>query len=150
LDRVRGNKKSAEILALQAGDRSPRVVLNSADEDGHVPEKSVRGTKDLARFDSLDSEFGAETPAVGNQRETAPSLAGQLQVESPTVGISSPAAVDVPADPFRKTAFPATQEANGTRFMGEALELRRQLLDVHCAVDTIRDVSLALSMVCFL
>ena len=175
LDRIRGRKKADALLALQAGDRSPRGGPDSGEDE--VAEKAdpeafaSRADPNREGGGHADTAPGQAGKAVPLQRFPSVFHGGEEQVAAIALRPSTSTAAekqDSRGEPGSRalvgreesydehpqpSSRPSTvgkvpgQEGNGTKFMEEALELRRQLLDVYCAVHKIRDVSLAKEIV---
>jgi hypothetical protein len=141
LDRIRGNNATSQIL--QAGNRVPQG--GNADSDDETDQQNEPGAAELTSRRDGDragaGQIGAAMPAT-KQR-----FSQNLPREPSQSTMAQEPSFDMAAERAQTSGLsrsPSTVvgTGNGSMFMSEAIELRRQLLDVYCAVDIIRETSL--------
>jgi Ca2+-binding EF-hand superfamily protein len=161
LDRVRGRNTAEQLQALQAGDRSPdgdadfdtQATLGMEFASRQDPNRAGGGQIGAAmpapmqRFPSVYTPSGADLGFVSDTPEPAMVATPQDGSALPRTPSSfEPIGEDLRRETVsreREVSRPSTvDKANGTVFMSEAIELQRQLLDVYCAIDKIRETSL--------
>eukprot|EP01046_Picozoa_sp_COSAG06_P018043 COSAG06_NODE_1243_length_10120_cov_29.242092_8_plen_551_part_00 len=166
LDRVRGRNTAEQLQALQAGDRSSdgdadvnqQATLGMEFDSRQDPNRAGGGQigaampASMRRFPSVYTPSGADLGFASETPEPA-------MVATPQDGSAlprTPSSFEPIGEDLRRETVSRERElssstvdnkGNGTMFMSEAIELQRQLVDVYCAIDKIREMSLKLMIV---